>query len=398
VIKNKSKYALSWRRLVHSHTFRLSGPTVKTDRWIVLRYFIRALRKTWSAVDNGAVKSSDSEVVFYAQFPSQWEEMSSYIEPVLKKPVGLALYRDDLSVQGHPVTKFFHSLLLTVAAFVLFVVGWFNREHRPIAGLFLLQWTENTWLIFHLKKAGVRRFYLFGGYENDSGLTTLFCEAVNAEVYMVPSANPISNFYQVVVTHGFVFSAPFQREEYEKMKHNWMVNETVSWPFKGFQLLDPYLKQPETEPTRKAIAFMSRGIWLRKKKGANAWGSDFAYEEHCLDVLRQFLSKHPDWTLWILPHPIERREQNQSDTVAFYTQFFSGLSVKFPEPLDTPSYAFFKHAEIAFASVSSVNIERLYCGFKTLYGPIGAKQPLFGIALSPALRKICCTCWSRFQS
>lgn len=88
-----------------------------------------------------------------------------------------------------------------------------------------------------------------------------------------------------------------------------------------------------------------------------------------------FLIDHPEIKLLILPHPIEKREPEiWSKAMEHYNAFFQGVTVQFPQDVQLGSYAQFDSAEVSVASISSVNIERLFCGYKTIYAPVGASM------------------------
>jgi hypothetical protein len=64
-------------------------------------------------------------------------------------------------------------------------------------------------------------------------------------------------------------------------------------------------------------------------------------------------------------------------TQDYYNRYFQGIQVVYPKDASIPSYQMFAEAQLALASISSVNIERLFCGYKTLYAPIGAEHDFF---------------------
>ena len=98
-----------------------------------------------------------------------------------------------------------------------------------------------------------------------------------------------------------------------------------------------------------------------------------------MSTIRAFLLRNTYLRLLICPHPIEKRTPEiWKQTKAFYSDYFAGVNVLFPEDASKSSYQLFDCAEVSVASISSVNIERLFCGYKTLYAPIGADVVFFG--------------------
>jgi hypothetical protein len=150
----------------------------------------------------------------------------------------------------------------------------------------------------------------------------------------------------------------------------------------------PFIAANFHAPARNTIGFLSRGMWLRKERGDSflGVGEDVA-EYEAMNALKEYLLKHTDVTLWIFTHPIERKTPElYAKANAYYRSYFDGCKVSLP-PADKSSYELFHTVDLALASVSSSNMERLFCGYKTLYAPIGLTIDLFE---GTAVDKIVC--------
>ncbi|MBM3427362.1 MAG: hypothetical protein FJX95_01110 [Bacteroidetes bacterium] len=361
-------------KLFEGHTFRVTGSSAEGDFLASLRYFKRALFLIWQQSVSGVALDSTS---FYCHKEKQKEDLIPYLSHVLKKEMRPGLCRDTMRVHLSFSWKWTMTLGLLLSLPFFFLVTMFSRKKSTVS-LVMLQWVENNIALQAFVGQGVQRVYLFGGYENDQGLTGLMCEYAEVQLILVPSSNPIKNFYHEVIAHGFVFTSPFQRKEYADLKDRWSIKEMLDWPLPVVKKLLPYVKT--VPPRSKQIAFMSRGVWLRKLRGVHAQNNnrDFDYEEGCMDVLRSFLNENKSISLLILPHPMERvNEEYWQKTQEYYTHYFSGIEVYFPADPAVKSFQMFGESELALASVSSVNIERLFCGYKTLYAPIGAEHQFF---------------------
>lgn len=372
----RSKETFYWakHKLFHGHTFRVTGALAERDYLASFRYTKRSLDLIWSQRENGV---SLNRTTFYCHKEKQKTDLIPYLEFVLKDNFQAGLYRDTMRID----LSFSWKVLMTIQLLFLgpfFLLATLFSTKKSTIALVMLQWTENNIMAQCFRKNNVHRVFLFGGYENDEGLTGLICERINVELILVPSANPIKNFYKQVVAHGFVFTSPFQRKEHVDLKKEWNVTELMDWPLPVVKKLLPYTKSKEANCHR--IAFMSRGVWLRKLRGVHAQDNnkDFDYEEGCMEVLREFLLQNPIYELLILPHPMERvNEDFWQKTQDYYNRYFQGIQVVYPKDASIPSYQMFAEAQLALASISSVNIERLFCGYKTLYAPIGAEHDFF---------------------
>jgi hypothetical protein len=367
---------VQWSRfkLFHGHTFRVTGANAEGDYLAALRYAKRSLALIWMQREKGLRLDS---VTFYCHKEKQKHDLKPYLSFVLKDNVSDGLYRDTMQVGLSFVWKVLMSLQLAVMT-PFFAIGSCLSAKKSTVSLVLLQWVENNIMAQCFKGNGVERVYLFGGYENDQGLTGLICEKMGVQLVLVPSSNPIKNFYRQVVAHGFAFTSPFQRKEYEDLQSEWNVVEIMNWPLPVVKKLLPFVKTKSAGSNK--IAFMTRGVWLRKLRGVHAQNNnkDFEYEEGCMKVLRDFLLQHPQYDLLILPHPMERTsDEFWQRTQSYYKEYFSGIAVSFPSDPSVKSYELFDQAPLALASISSVNIERLFCGYKTLYAPIGAEHAFF---------------------
>jgi hypothetical protein len=242
----------------------------------------------------------------------------------------------------------------------------------------LLQWIENVLLFNVCFRWGVQKLYFFGGYENDSCFTGLLARSMKVHLVTVPSANPIRNFYQQVVTDTFVITADFQNTEYDKYHHQWLCSHIEQWPFIEFPKLTPFTKG-EKSTDKLAIGFLSRGAWLRKKRAVHAQNNnrDFEYEERCMNALRSFLKSHSSYTLVILPHPMEcHRPELKQEAIQYYNDYYAGLKVVFYDK-GLKSYQCFSDVDVTVTAISSANIERLYCGYKAMFAPLGAEMEFF---------------------
>lgn len=374
VFKVHNSLGWTWRKWMNGHTFRTTGQKSKTDILAVPRYWARAVRKIF---DNRNLPVVHQEEMIYCQTASQEAQFSNYLKAVTGKDLRFLIYRDNTPHGLELWNKLLLFLLVSLMAIVLFIFSLF-AQHRSRLGLMLLQWVENVLLFNVCFRWGVQKLYFFGGYENDSCFTGLLARSMKVHLVTVPSANPIRNFYQQVVTDTFVITADFQNTEYDKYHHQWLCSHIEQWPFIEFPKLTPFIKG-EKSTDKLAIGFLSRGAWLRKKRAVHAQNNnrDFEYEERCMNALRSFLKSHSSYSLVILPHPMEcHRQELKQEAIQYYNDYYAGLKVVFYDK-GLKSYQCFSDVDVTVTAISSANIERLYCGYKAMFAPLGAEMEFF---------------------
>jgi hypothetical protein len=374
LFKVNNPFGWTWKKWMQGHTFRTTGQKSRTDFLAVPRYWVRAVRKIF---DNRNFQATHQAEAIYCQSTSQEAQFSNYLKAVSGRDFKFLIYRDDSPHGMALMNKVVLFFLTSVIALVLFFCSLFAR-HRSRLGLMLLQWVENVMMMTICSRWGVQKLYFFGGYENDSCFTGLLARSMNVHLVTIPSANPIRNFYQQVVTDTFVITADFQNTEYKKYNHQWLCGHLEQWPFIEFSKLSPFIK-PGDNTNKMCIGLLSRGAWLRKKRSLFAQNNnrDFEYEERCMDALRNFLKSHPMYTLVILPHPMEcHRPDIKLEAVDYYNDYFAGLSIVFYDK-GLKSYQCFSDVDVTVTAISSANIERLYCGYKAMFAPLGAEMEFF---------------------
>lgn len=392
VLKNNNAFGWTWVKWLNGHTFRTTGVSAKSDLLAVPRYWFRAVRLLFKHSYGSSISQNKT---IYCQTISQEKQFSDYINAVKGVEIRDLIYRENTFFRFSVLLKIIILVFITKLAFLLFIASFFS-DHRSRLGLILLQWVENTKMVLIAHQRSVKLIYFFGGYENDSCFTGLMAKATGIHLVTIPSANPIRNFYQQVVTDTFVFTADFQKVEFDKYCSMWEYSKIENWPFIEFSKLQPYVKN-DGPNSKDFIGFLSRGAWLRKKRGVNAQNNnkDFEYEDRCMLALRNFLELNPQYTLIIFPHPMEcHRPDLKLEAVKYYEDYYKGLKVVFYDK-GLRSYQCFSEVNVTVAAISSANIERLYCGYKAMFAPLGAEIPFFS---GSTLDNIVCRVESQFNN
>lgn len=217
-------------------------------------------------------------------------------------------------------------------------------------------------------KYDVKNISLFSAFEKDVlFLSYYLSKELNLHVKIIPSSNPISMFYKKVFCDTFVFTAPFQKKEYEILKDNWSVKEFENWPPFGSDKV--LINNVDTEIREKVIGFISSGLELRRfLKFTSFNDNEYLAEIHLIEFLNKFITENLDYSLIIYLHPLEKStNENLEFVTKFYKESFT-QSVRFA-PINTPTKQSFNLCNIGVSGFSSAQMERLWAGHKTLFAP-----------------------------
>lgn len=287
------------------------------------------------------------------------------------------LFRDSLINELNWLEKRINSLFLLSIFFLVWPVTFFKRD-RSKPSLILLELTEALLVHKIVKKYIMQEVLIFSAYEKDINFLSYFLgSSLKVKVKFIPSPNPLSLHYKNVICDTFIFTAPFQtREVKNSTLFNWYVKETKIWPPHGF---DQVVINPDPEkPAAEAIGFMSSGTMLRKHLNHtnNTGNADFEAEKAIIEALEKYRTRIGK-TVIVFLHPLEKATpDNLEFSEAFYKKSF-GAGVKFA-PYDQPSKKCFELCDVAISGFSSVQIERLYGGYKALFAPMGFFKDYFG--------------------
>lgn len=141
-----------------------------------------------------------------------------------------------------------------------------------------------------------------------------------------------------------------------------------------------YFNGPEKEPPRDVIGFYSSGYPIRIEKGINIVGQEmYDSEVELIELLNRFLEKNTQYALKIYLHPIEKSSDTDiKKSKYYYSKFFSRVSerILFP-PENVKTIEDFLGVDVALSVCSSINYERLYSGYKSLYSQTMHRVSLF---------------------
>jgi hypothetical protein len=220
----------------------------------------------------------------------------------------------------------------------------------------------------------VKRIIWFGAYEKGTPLLIdWFRRYRGIEVIIVPSTNPLRNFYRHVVADKVVLTAPFQQEEVEELAPGWVFSECVWWPPYGHERMRAVAGRA-VEPG--VIGFLSSGNWLRRELGKDQLDASWADgEETVLSWCQAFARERQGTRVRVFLHPVEKRD---ADRLARSIGYYTRLGVAAEDIIsDRGGIAHPELMEVAVTVYSSAMFERLYAGYKGVFAQPGMAPGYF---------------------
>lgn len=367
----KEKERAVYKHYINKATVRYSSVESKSHLSL-LRYLKYSLKLIF--VNNSLVSLQNSTVVFDS-LSRHKQERNLYLSDFITKKRSF-IARDELGGQLGIIDRFISFLLLFVLFVVFFPLSILSKDKAKY-GLILLELTEHTHLLKILNPHKVSDFYYFSAYSRDSPfLCYLLKKSTNIKISIIPSNNPISVHYSLVIADEFVFTAPYQLNEYQKLKKNWIGEiSTIIWPPFGYDVT--LIKNKQQHTFQYQLGFLSSAFALRKHLGHNTLGSGMA-ERAELELIYSLVKivKNKGYSILIFLHPLEKRtEKNLAFSLNYYRNLFGG-EVEFSDFSKSSKSCYYK-AEICISGSSSSQFERLFGGFKTILAPMGELDNYF---------------------
>lgn len=368
-----SKARIAWVAFTSMHSYRI--PSGDRSPLLLLRYFpgcIRWILQATPRVDGDV--QTDLAVLHIT--PDGAQRNQQYLEEVEGFTSSLQLYKSHLGA-----LSWLHrlSLLLGIVPLCFFLALaslFFPSRYRQLA-FGLREGLENACAWKLLQRHGIQKIYVFGGFEKDANLFTVGCQKLGIYVQKIPSSNSLRYFYSYLIADELSLTTAYHRDEVELLQGlDWSVNQVSQWPPMNVHRLRPLLQHFEEAP-QNTLGLITRGVWLRKERGDNSRNAgELASELNLIEALKVYLINRSELSLTVFLHPIERSSSEvYAKAVAYYRSHFGNGVHVFDAGKDTLEG--FDRVDVAISSYSSSNIERLYCGFKTLFAPLAMENPLF---------------------
>ena len=337
-----------------------------------LRYFKYSINLIFKEAE---LQSLEHENVVYDSYADDQDERTFYLADLIPSEKSFVA-RDQLGGQFSILERLLVFILLCSWFIVLFPISLFSKDRGEI-GLILLELTEHAHLIKVLGSSRVVRIYFFDAYNRDSiFLCYLLKKHTQIKISIIPSSNPIATFYPVILADQFMFTAPYQVNEYENLKANWIGEiNTLIWPPFGYE--ETLIKRKHQDSFQYKLGFLSSASALRRHLNHHFFGGgkEERAEFKLIDSLVKIVEEK-GYSILIFLHPIEKRtKENLEFSLKYYRDLF-GDQVEFADFSKTSKESFHL-AEICISGFSSSQFERLFGGFKAILAPMGEMENHF---------------------
>jgi hypothetical protein len=363
------------------------------DRLIGVRVWMRFLKSLKGKSGTGIVRREENNPNwFMTTHEGGWKIAVDYVEYCSKHRMGTVVYKDYVSAELK--SKLPIALVHSLLALVISVVCVFSKRRSNIAAL-IREIPEMTALLYAAKNGKAERLYNFCSKEKDAGIISYLMQEIGVWVVLIPAAGPLKTHNHTLYGDEVILCNPYQFEEFELMKQNMRVKKVTRWiPERTNECITHYMQGLPTTP--KTLGLYSHGSWLREMQNHADNGLNLPEAEaKLIDDLALFMSKHAEFSLTIFAHPKEKKAEVFESTKAFYQKHFDFQSgrIFFSEPNKSTASAFDK-IDIALSAFSTIQYERLFCGYKTLIGAYTI--PDFPLKGSP-LEHICIRSYSDLE-
>jgi hypothetical protein len=377
----KSNYSIAYESLINDHSYRIyrGDPLFK----YFLSQFKFTLKKVWGRKYSLVYSDNSSDAhtaVIYANPDLKHQVIEEYLIKQQPDKIKFGLSPDALILKRSFFSKLSYTFLLALQYGILFTFSLFNKDKRKVY-IIISELLEVTSLLQILQMEKIKDLYTFNSFERYSNLLAIVLNKKGIKIHRVCSPNPLRVHYSKVIGDTFIFTSPYQRQEYELLKQNWRVKEFKNWPVYAFtKYLNLYYKKNVPEASKNVIGFYSSGYSKRFRDKHSIVDDRFANAEiDLLKALNFFLKVNRQCRLKIFPHPIEKES---IDTFEYCQKEYALLlhdckDQFFFNSINGNTTDSFLTIDTAVSIGSSVNFERLFCGYKTLFVQLGFKTNPF---------------------
>ena len=378
----KDKYAIAYRSLVSTHTYRLSDGD-HSNPLILGRYIRLALMTSRNQFSSPIIEGLGTAAVFGGEM-DEVLRYKEYLKGLTDHDPSIYFARNGLSVQKSRIRRLGVFLGVFALSFTYIFHALIGNRSANYA-MIIMEWAEWMNIITIVQRHKIDHIFLFDSYEKDANMISLILGKLGVHTNRIPAENTLTTYYREVICDQFSYTTPFQRDE-RKQFRNWIVGEEVDYPCFNYRAL-LQANTSQNEDSERTIGFISSGVWRRIERGDQAkGGGEYESEELLITVLHDFLKQNPEFKLLIYLHPCEREtEALYAKAFEHYKEIFTGVELELL-PFGMGSLDGFRLSNVAVSVYSSANMERLFLKMKTLYFPACFSYKLYD---GTSLDRIC---------
>ncbi|MBK9176744.1 MAG: glycosyltransferase family 2 protein [Flavobacteriales bacterium] len=368
LLGRKKGSAVAWRSSLAPFSFRFARGRERSFRsvWLWFRVTMGVVlrKRPVPAAPRTALLALDD-------VPDNGEGRQRYVEARTGRPCSFVALND--LAPEYTAQRIGLLIQVGVLYMLLLPLILFGGRRRASIGLIPVDFVRLCLLERALRGGPVREIIWFYGYEKGTALMIWFLiRRRGIQVSVLPSPNPIRTFYSHVVASRFIFTAPFQSDEYRLLRKGWVVGDTVHWPM---YRTDQIRLTAGRATVMATVGFISSGNWLRSHIGKNQVGANFdANEEQALGWCNSFARNHQDVSVRIFLHPLEKRPEYLSLSLAHFGRmgFAPGAIM-----VDTAAGQHPECMDVGVTLYSSALLERLHAGYKGVFAQPGMPADYF---------------------
>lgn len=378
------RFFIAKKGLFYKTSYRIQQAQLN-DVFVGVKFFYKSLFLIYSPYNNQGLFSQKGNYLIFDGDSKQKNDRLNYLSSVLRMDKSNFRYLalDKFSGVKSKAFKLKLTFFICVVFLIVFPFTVFSKN-RALYALFLLSIIENILFLDLLLESGLNYVYYFFPFENDANFSALLLNQNNIEVHKVPGPNSLYHNHKYLLADKISFCSEFQFEQHEYLKKNWVVGQILKWPLYGYENLKPYFNTNDNQkPKPYKLGFISSGIWRREELGKiPVKNADFESEKKLIHLLVDYLSARKISTLYIYLHPIEKNNfEVYNKAISYYKNKFDNVECVFSE-FDKSSYSSFNLVDTTIAAHSTSNLQRLFCGYKTMYALLDYETNMFeGTAL-----------------
>jgi hypothetical protein len=367
LLGTRKSSVVAWRSALSSFSFRIprgqAGSGRQVLNWIVFAIAL-SQRKPGGRPTEGLLVLDD--------YPKKADARKKYVSTIIGHEVSFISYYSIKKTQQKISIIRLVKILILIILLLPYLI--YSKKRASIA-LVIYDFIMLELLDELVKGTPVKRIIWFGAFEKGSPLLIdWFRRYRGIEVTIVPSTNPLRNFYRHVVADKVVLTAPFQQEEVESaLAEGWVYKECVWWPPYGHERM---LEVAGRNVQRGVIGFLSSGNWLRRELGKDQLDPTWVEAENealmwCLALARS----RPDIVVRVFLHPLEKKD---AALLARSLAHYGALGIPSADIVsDRGGIAHPELMDVAVALYSSALFERMYAGYKGVFAQPGMAPGYF---------------------
>lgn len=358
-ISNSLESKLIRKDLFTKHCYSLPE-SAKKDRYIGIKQAFRAFKILWK---REYVRNNEhSKNCLYVIFKSDISSKKQYIENQSGIKTRYGIYKNNILSNSNVYQKIIYSLLFIISFFLIIPIILFKSKNRIQLALLPEHIVGILIISNKLIKANCKNLYFFHTHEPEANLLSKILMLFRINVIKIPNSNPLFMYNKNILANEIILTLQYQKEELAF--YNKFTNNNIKYWHPQF-LENFYNKNSNNNNNNKSIAYYSHASWIRIKEDHNIpYFNECAIEINLLDKIKKsnfFKNKE----IYICLHPKEKSSLSTLEKSYDYYKNIFGENISFMGITEN-TYSSFNKFNVGFGAFSSILIERIHCGYKTI--------------------------------